>query len=54
MLPVAVIQRANHRAEDERIPYIEGYKPPKEPRTGQTIADMTKRVMAVNVSSEST
>ncbi|CRG86549.1 hypothetical protein PISL3812_03557 [Talaromyces islandicus] len=40
--------------EDERIPYIEGYKPPKEPRTGQTIADMTKRVMAVNVSAEST
>jgi hypothetical protein len=53
-VPAAVIQRANCKAEDERIPWIEGYKLSKNQKTGQDIGDMAKRVMAVNVSSEST
>ncbi|KAL4926201.1 peroxidase family protein [Aspergillus undulatus] len=33
--------------EDERIPYIEGYKPPQKPRNGADILNMNKRVLAV-------
>ncbi|KAL4780073.1 Chloroperoxidase [Aspergillus varians] len=35
--------------EDERIPYIEGYKVPKTPRNGSDIGRMNERVLAVKV-----
>lgn len=36
-------------AEDERIPYIEGYQPPKKPRNATDIFNMNERVLAVKV-----
>ncbi|KAL4999482.1 Chloroperoxidase [Aspergillus recurvatus] len=35
--------------EDERIPYIEGYRPPKHPRNATDIFNMNDRVVAVEV-----
>ncbi|KAL4936995.1 hypothetical protein BDV06DRAFT_232876 [Aspergillus oleicola] len=35
--------------ENERIPYIEGYKPPRKPRNGTDILNMNSRVLAVKV-----
>ncbi|KAL4752238.1 hypothetical protein BDW72DRAFT_212110 [Aspergillus terricola var. indicus] len=35
--------------EDERIPYIEGYQPPKKPRNATDIFNMNERVLAVKV-----
>jgi hypothetical protein len=36
-------------AEDERIPYIEGYQQPKKPRNATDIFNMNERVLAVKV-----
>ncbi|CAI7564269.1 unnamed protein product [Penicillium crustosum] len=35
--------------EEDRIPYLEGYKVPKVPRTMDNVNEMTKRVSAVKV-----
>ncbi|KAJ5515696.1 Chloroperoxidase [Penicillium freii] len=35
--------------EEDRIPYLEGYKTPKVPRTMDDVNEMTKRVSAVKV-----
>lgn len=40
---------ADYWIEDERIPYLEGYQPPKVSRTLANITEMAKRVGAVEV-----
>jgi hypothetical protein len=40
---------AYYLTEEDRIPYIEGYKLPKIPRTMDDVNEMAKRVSAVKV-----
>lgn len=50
MLAAKITMLITVETENERIPYLEGYQPPKVARNNDAIGAMFARVTAVNVS----